>query len=66
MAVKTRYCGHEHAIKIFRRSKSSRLHCCKECYYKEVRKVCVEMFGEEFTLKLDKIKLIDMSRAFND
>jgi hypothetical protein len=62
MAIKNRYCEHEPTTKIFRRSKSSRLYCCDACYYKEVRKDCVEMFGEEFVVFLDNIKKLDVKK----
>ena len=64
MAVKTRHCGHEPETRVYRRSKSSRVLCCYECYRKFLREELVEQFGEAFVESLDYINNLDMGEAF--
>ena len=64
VATKTVYCPHEPKTRTFRRSRSSRLVCCEECYFLELRKTIVEALGEDVARRLDVIKKLDMSKAF--
>lgn len=64
MAKKTRHCPHENRTKVFRRSRSSRLVCCEECYRQELRKDIVQSQGEERVQWLEFLRDLDMTGAF--